>query len=284
MASIREELRVGSTQLRQAGVESAHLDAQLLLAHALGTSRTQLLARLSENAAEPTSEVYRDLLARRTLREPLAYITGMQEFWGRSYNVTPATLIPRPETETLVERAIELGRREARRIVDVGTGSGCIAVSVALDLPSAVVYATDISRDALEVARRNAWRHGVARRVVLLEGSLLQPVPAGVDLVLANLPYVPGGELGDLQPEVGGWEPRSALDGGEDGLDLVRCLLAQLPEKLQADGVCLLEIDPRQFPRLRVDAARILPGWRVQDLKDLFGRSRIAELRPFTGS
>lgn len=265
-------------------MESAQLDAQLLLAHTLGTSRTQLLARLSETAVEPISQVYRELLARRTLREPLAYITGMQEFWGRSFDVTRATLIPRPETETLVERAIELGRQGAKRITDVGTGSGCIAVSVALELPSAAVYATDISRDALEVARRNVRRHGVARRVTLLEGSLLQPVPSGLDLVLANLPYLVRGELDDLQPEVGEWEPRSALDGGEDGLDLVRCLLAQLPEKLRPGGVCLLEIDPRQFAQLRVDAARMLPGWQVQDLKDLAGRSRIAELRPFTGS
>lgn len=265
-------------------MENPRLDAQLLLAHALGVSRTQLLGRLSEDALESAADRYQDLLARRARREPLAYITGTQEFWDRSFAVTPAVLIPRPETETLVERALELGRQGAERMADVGTGSGCIAVSVATDLPSAVVYATDVSRDALEVAARNVQRHGVGGRVVLLEGPLLEPAPSGLDLVLANLPYVSRGELDGLQPEVREWEPRKALDGGEDGLDLVRRLLTQLPEKLLPHGACLLEIDPRQFTRLRADVARLLPEWHVQAIKDLTGRPRIAEIGLFTGS
>lgn len=281
---IRDCVRLGTELLRQQGVEAPRLDAQLLLAHALGTTRSALLSRLSEMLAEPVQATYQEYLHRRAAREPVAYIMGRQEFWGRAFIVTPSVLIPRPETETLVERAIQLASRPEGVAADLGTGTGCIATSFAAEVSGWKVLAIDISEVALAVARENLRRYSLESRVHLLRGSLLEPIPVRLDLVLANLPYVSTRELGDLQAEVKDWEPVAALDGGEDGLDLVRRLLTQLPEKLHSDGVCLLEIDPRQFARLRHDVDLLLPGWSVLELRDLTGRPRVAELRPFTPS
>ncbi|MDP9379855.1 MAG: peptide chain release factor N(5)-glutamine methyltransferase [Chloroflexota bacterium] len=271
--------------MRLAGVESPQLDAQLLLAQALGADRSALLSRLPEPVPAEAEHIYHGLLRRRLDREPLAYISGVREFYGRTFEVTPDVLIPRPETELLVERALSEEAGAHAVAVDVGTGSGCIAITLALEAPGWEVYATDTSESALTLARSNARRHGVESRVSFLLGSLLEPVPRRADLVLANLPYVPSHDIEELQPEVRVWEPRAALDGGEDGLDLVRALLAQLPERTTPEGVCLLEIDPRQFPALEQATARLLPGWRFARWQDLSGRDRVAELRRrFTSS
>jgi len=191
------------------------------------------------------------LLARRVSREPLPYILGTREFFGLYFAVDPRVLIPRPETELLVERALGLASRVSSSsgalcIADIGTGSGCIAIALAVHLPHACLYATDVSADALAVAQRNAATHGVASRIRFLWGDLLSPLPQPVHLIVANLPYIAAQEWETLPPEVGRFEPRGALDGGPDGLDLVRWLLRQAPAYLLPGGALLLEIGASQ--------------------------------------
>jgi release factor glutamine methyltransferase len=200
-----------------------------------------------------------------------------------TFRVTAAVLIPRPETELLLERALAISGPSGVA-VDVGTGSGCLALSFALERPGWEVYATDTSVDALAVARQNMEAFGTGERVHLLCGSLLEPVSRPVNLVMANLPYVPAGDIPALEPEVRVWEPHAALDGGPDGLGPIRGLLAQLPEKIVPDGVCLLELDPRQFDELDRIVASRMPGWRVIRHQDLARRDRVAEVRAFTPS
>ncbi len=281
--TVRELLGQAISDLREAHVQSPALDAQVLLAHVLGRSRTVLLAGLDDRVSAASQREYRELVRRRIHREPLAYLLGTREFWGRTFRVTPAVLIPRPETELLLERALAVSGPSGVA-VDVGTGSGCLALSFALERPGWEVYATDTSVDALAVARQNMEMCGTGERVQVLRGSLLEPVSQPVELVMANLPYVPAGDITDLEPEVRVWEPRAALDGGPDGLDPIRGLLAQLPEKIVPDGVCLLELDPRQFDALDRIVANRMPGWRVIRHRDLAGRDRVAEVRAFTPS
>lgn len=281
--TLRSMLSGARAQLRAVGIGSPGLDAELLLAHALSSSRSALLARLDETARQETIDAYRSLVERRAAREPVAYLTGWKEFWGRAFEVDRSVLIPRPETELLVERALGLAR-PGDVVVDVGTGSGCIAVSLALDLPDARVVATDSSPESLAVARRNAERLGAASRVEFLEGNLLKPVRGRARVVVANLPYIPTVELDGLEPEVRLWEPRAALDGGPDGLDPIRALLAQLSGHTAAGLVCLLEIDPRQYPALEEEVSRVLPSAAVRAWRDLSDRVRVAEIAPFTPS
>lgn len=273
--TVRAALLHARRTLRAAGVESASLDAELLLAHALGTNRSRLLAGLDDPLSPEPADAFFDLVRRRAAREPAAYILGYREFWGRRFEVRPGVLIPRPETEVLVERALALSRSGAV-VADVGTGSGCIAVSVALDARGTRVYASDTSDAALEIAKRNAARLGA--RVHLSRGNLLAPLPERAQLVLANLPYVPSGEIADLEPEVRDWEPHEALDGGPDGLDAIRALLAQLPHHATPSAACLLELDPRQYAALEGEVRRTLPGWSIRLMPDLSGRIRVAEL------
>ena len=193
-------------------------------------------------------------------REPLAYVLGSREFYGLDFRVTPAVMVPRPETETLVEEALAWARARSAPITvaDVGTGSGCIVVSLAVHLPDARFLATDVSPAALAVAEENARRHGVAGRVRLLPGHLLEPLPGPVDLVVANLPYIPRGRIDSLQPEVRDHEPREALDGGPDGTDLLRPLLRQAGAYLRPGAALMLEIDEEQGATM-AQAARGLP-------------------------
>ncbi len=281
--TVRELLGQAIGDLREAHVQSPALDAQVLLAHVLGRSRTVLLAALNDRVSAASQRKYRELVRRRRHREPVAYLLGIREFWGRAFRVTPAVLIPRPETELLLERALAISGPNGVA-VDVGTGSGCLALSFALERPGWEVYATDNSLDALTVARQNMEGFGTGERVHVLRGSLLEPVIQPVELVMANLPYVPAGDIPDLEPEVRVWEPRAALNGGPDGLDPIRGLLAQLPQKIVPDGVCLLELDPRQFDALDRMVASRMPGWRVIRHRDLAGRDRVAEVRAFTPS
>lgn len=278
--TIESLLRSGVARLRAAGADTPRLDAELLLARALGVERGVLLTRLREVAAAEATARFDALLARRALREPVAYIMGEREFWGRRFIVTPDVLVPRPETELLVERALaiaaELG--DGGVAADLGSGSGCVAVTLTLELPRWRVYATDTSVAALDVARRNAALHGALERVRIREGSLLDPVPEQVDLVVANLPYVRTDELAALPPEVREWEPHGALDGGADGLDPVRALLPALP----GAAACLLELDPRQFDPLERVVGATLPRWGVRRWRDLAGADRVAELRPLS--
>jgi len=221
-----EALNAAVDALRAAGVEEPRLDAELLLAEATGWDRARLAA--NPDAEIPPAAVRRfgEMVRRRLRREPVAYIVGRRGFRRIELAVDPRVLIPRPETELLVDLALE---RKAERLLDVGTGSGAIALAVADELPECEVVATDASPAALEVARANAARLGLAERVTFHEGTL-PPGDTGFDLVLANLPYVSEAEWPALRPEVTQWEPREALLAGPDGLDAIRSLLRGLPK------------------------------------------------------
>ena len=265
--------------LAHAGVAEAPLEAELLLADTLETDRTGLLAGLSDLLSEERQRHLDSLLSRRMQREPLAYLRGKREFYGLDFHVGPGVLIPRPETETLVEEALALAAlRESEQgtiIADVGTGSGIIAVSLAVHLPRSKLYATDISNTALSTAQGNARRHGVDARIAFLGGDLMEPLPERVDIVAANLPYLSTGAIQDLEPEIALYEPREALDGGPGGLDLVRRLLAQAHAHLRTGGALLLELDPWQMDAASRAALQAMPGAAVRCVRDLAGDERV---------
>ena len=232
-------------RLRDAGIpaDEADLDARLLAEHLLGWTSERYF--VDGGDAEPPGFVdrYDALVARRAAREPYAYIVGHEEFWGRDFEVTPSVLIPRPETELIVWVALELfpDRDAAFTVCDVGTGSGCIAVSIARERPRADVTATDMSAPALAIARRNAERHDVSSRVHFLGGDLFDSVPREFDLIVSNPPYVAERDRASIQAEVGTYEPAEALFAGADGLDTIRRLVAQAPARLQPGGHLVFE-------------------------------------------
>jgi release factor glutamine methyltransferase len=237
-------------ELRAAQVDSPRLAAETLLAHVLKWERARIIGHTHDPlAAGPWAE-YQVLVRRSARGEPLHYLTGEREFYGLSFLVTPDVLIPRPETEILVEKAVELAQTRAGvlRFVDVGTGSGCIAVSVAHQLPNACGWATDLSQHALAVARENARRLGVEGRLELVCSDLLECFPAqpSFDFILSNPPYIPDSEMADLPRTVREHEPRAALDGGGSGLEIYRRLIPQAAARLAEGGCLLLEIGAGQ--------------------------------------
>ncbi len=282
--------RVSSARdcLARAGVaaDEAQIDAEVLARHALGWDRAAWLARRRDPAPPSFETRYAPLVARRRKREPVSCITRRREFWGLAFAVGPAVLTPRPETELIVEAAVELlgDRRSAPlRIADVGTGSGCLAVALAREFERAAVTAIDISPAALAMARRNAAEHGVAERIAWVEGTFggwLAGSAAGggggLDLLVANLPYVPTGELASLAPEVRLHEPRIALDGGPDGLDPLRDLLHAAPAGLNPDARLIVEMGTGQADALR-DLVAATGGVELLDIRpDLQGIPRTA--------
>jgi release factor glutamine methyltransferase len=271
--------RAARDRLLAAGVAEneveAEIEAEVLLRFAIDpdgeVSKAYLYARYEDELASSVAGRYEVVLARRLAREPTAYITGRREFYGLDLWLTPDVLIPRPETEQLVEEAIKLARYEPQRsrlrIADIGTGSGAIAVALAKALPQAEVYATDVSRAALGVAKENARRHAVERRISFRTGHLLTPLHDYVDLIVANLPYVTTDEWSRLAPELRDHEPRLALDGGPDGLDLIRALLLQAPRYLRRGGQVVLEVGEGQVEALAAFIRNEMPPgtlWSVQ--------------------
>jgi len=303
--SIHHALTHATATLTTEGIPNPRLDAELLLVHTLGLTRAGLYARLQEVISEADVQRFHQLLHRRQQREPLQYITGVQEFWSLEFTVTPDVLIPRPETELVVETALRLlsqssvvsnqysvfskkeekqeargKRQEAKvenpslqsairlpppsggnplapsvggqstiRIFDAGTGSGCIAIALAKELPGAEVWAVDVSSAALAVAQENAQQHDVAERVRFLQGDLFIPLQnrdLTFDLIVSNPPYIVHSEIHTLQPEIRNWEPRGALDGGHDGLDFYRRLLSEGPQYLRSGGWLVMEIGQGQ--------------------------------------
>lgn len=241
-----EVLRGAESYLAARGVTGPRLNAELLLAHTLGLKRMELYLQFDRPLGESERAPLRDLVKRRGAREPLQHILGSAEFHGLVFACDARALIPRPETEQLVEIALELLReRPAPTLLDVGTGSGVIALTLALELPTAAVTATDLSTDALALAEQNAAKLDASGRVRFIHGDLLPPDGAPFDLIAANLPYIPSGEIDGLAPEVL-HDPRSALDGGPDGLDLIRRLITDAPARLAAGGALLLEIGSGQ--------------------------------------
>jgi len=277
LSNMRELLAWATTSLTEASIESPQLDAEVLLAHALGATRSELYARLDEKPQEATDETFRSLVARRLRHEPVAYITGQKEFFGLDLQVDRRVLIPRPETETLVEVALTIARQKrVPLLAEVGVGSGAVAVALAVNLPWAEIYAIDSSSDALVVAENNCRNHNVLDRVHLLLGDLLEPLLEPVALIVANLPYVAQHELKDLAPDITQYEPLTALDGGPDGLDLFRRLLEQAGPCLQPPGMICLEIGATQASAVNELARVHFPAATVALVRDLAGLDRVA--------
>ncbi len=288
-----------SQHLDAAGSESARLDAEVLLGYVLGVDRSALIAHAERVLGTDERDRYDDCLVRRARGEPVAYIRGLKEFYGSVIAVDGRVLIPRPETETLVELAVQRIRDDltgAPRddaadpylVWDMGTGSGAVAVAIGAELrrrrygDAVNFYLSDISAEALEVATLNAVAHGLADQFTFVRGDLTEAVPGPrrrVDLLLANLPYIPSPVLPDL-PVAASFEPVTALDGGTDGLDVIRRLLAGLPEALAPSGTALLEIGGDQAELLTAAVATSLPHWRCTIHDDLGGSPRVAQLEP----
>jgi len=281
--TLGEELRQASQALNTEGIPDHSLEAQILLAHALGFSRAQLLARPERPLSPAELRVFWAMLARRLKREPTAYILQNREFYGRDFFVDRRVLIPRPETEVLVDRALAAAKRlgEDVTIADVGTGSGAVAVSLALELPRARLFALDVSAEALEVARINCAKHGVSGRVKPLQGDMLSSLPGPVQMVAANLPYVPDGA--ELAPELL-YEPALALRGGPDGLRALRSFLHQVADALLRGGAFLLEIGAGQEAEVRKLVLAHFPGAGVSVFPDLGGVPRVVEVTPESGA
>ena len=296
MATVRELLDAGIVRLRESGSETARLDAELLLGHALDTDRTAVIAHTDAPVGDGAAERFRGFLDRRAAGEPVAYIRGVKEFHGLAFGVDRRALIPRPETERLVELTeLEVVRRLVAaprpagtprlRVIDVGTGSGAVVVALAVALrgrrmlDEVELAAADVSEDALQLARENAVAHAVGDRIAFETADLL---PAGEtrhwDVVAANLPYVRSEAIPTL-PIAASFEPMLALDGGSDGLAVIGRLLDQLEGGLAAGGVALLEIGGDQEAELRTLVAERLGGWSCEVEKDLGGLPRVAVLR-----
>lgn len=275
--TLAQALHEATEALRAAGIEdAAWLEAEVLLRHTLDLDRAHLYARLQEDLGSGDQAVFHSLLARRLVHEPTAYIVGQREFYGLDLETTPAALIPRPETELLVQEALSRAcGREPLLIVDVGTGNGAIAVALAVHLPQAALVAIDLSREALALAVRNARRHGVESRVSFLQADLLAPLAQAADLIVANLPYVRSADWEALPPEIREHEPRAALDGGPDGLREIERLLEQVPSYLRPGGSLLVEVGPPQAAPALALARRCFPDAAARILPDAAGLDRL---------
>lgn len=284
--TVQTALRAAIARFHQAGIDSPTLTARLLLAAALDKPREWLVAH-NDHPLEPAqADMFERLVTRALAHEPLAYLLGRREFYGLEFIIDPRALIPRPETELLVERALERLRAPRQDndspsktgcvdAIDVGTGSGAIAIAIARHAPGARLIATDLSAEALQLARVNAARHGVEDRITFAQADLLDNVSYRARVITANLPYVTTEEIEALPPEIQAHEPRMALDGGRDGLALVRRLLGQLPAHLRAGGAAFFEIGASQGPAALRAAADLLPWARATLDKDLAGRDRV---------
>ena len=270
--TVREALHAGAARLAAAGVEHPRLDARLLLAYAEGCDQTALL----DGGREIAASTYAALIARRAAREPLAYITGRQEFWSLDFAVSPATLIPRADSETVVEAALAVFPPGASGpVLDLGTGTGCLLLAILHERPAAWGVGVDLVPEAARLAATNAAALGMAGRASFLAGDWDRALSGSFALIVSNPPYVEAGCMPGLQPEVGRWEPRRALEGGPDGLDAYRALAAALPRLLSPDGYAVLEIGAGQVDQtegiaaahgLRIAARRADLGGHVRAL------------------
>ena len=280
--TVRRIIEWTTAHLQKHGSDSPRLESEILLAHARRCRRIELYTRFDDVLTPQQRETMRELVRRRAQSEPVAYLVGHREFFSLDFHVTPDVLIPRPDTETLIVEALAVAKPlEAPSILDVGTGSGCIAVALAVNLPTARVTAIDISTAALAVARENAQRHNLGERIEFLESDLFAVLDPDRTfyLVVSNPPYIPDAEIDTLQADVGKYEPRGALAGGPDGLDIVRRLIPGAAERLVPGGWLLFEISPEQS-----DAAQKLlhDDGRYDEIgpaKDLTDRPRVIRAR-----
>jgi release factor glutamine methyltransferase len=285
--TLSDALRRGRKRLTAAGGATPGLDAEVLLRHVLGLDRTELFVRLPEPIAASALATYDRLLEARAGDIPVAYLTGEREFMALTFEVGPSVLIPRPETELLVAWALSwLGKRDRERVtvVDVGTGSGAIAISIAAAMapnwPGRMI-ASDISPAALSIAARNRMRLDAHQRVAFVQGSLTSWLRGPVDLILANLPYLRPAQIAENSSLAA--EPRLALDGGRDGLDLIRRLLGDAPRVLAPSGAIVLEIDPSQRGDVVSLARRAFPASDIRVLPDLAGFDRHVTIETKSG-
>ncbi len=275
--TIEEALGVAFSRIKSIS-ETPNLDAQLLLGHSMGVSRTWVIGHTHDVITPNVFKNFQSLISQREMGVPLPYILGWWEFYGRRFRVSEEVLIPRPETELLVEVAINyLTQNSARQFVlDIGTGSGCIAISLAAEMSRLEILATDISRNALGLAKENAVKHGVSERIHFVQMDLSTGVSAQPDVVCANLPYIPGEQLQNL--EVANWEPSIALDGGVNGLSQIIDLLDDLPRIVQPGGMILLEVEEKKGDDVRVEARERFPDGKIELHCDLAGKDRLLSI------
>lgn len=286
--TVLEVIQRSTEFLARRGVEAARLNAELLTAHVLVLPRLQLYLNFERTLTDPQLDALRQLVKRRSEREPLQHLTGSTSFCGLEIQVSPSVLIPRPETEVLAERAwgfLGAWPGGAPTALDFGTGSGCLAIALAVKCPLAVLHALDISEEALVSARANAEVHGLAARIQFHLGDGLAALPDSLRapgtfaLLVSNPPYIPTGEIATLAPEVRDHDPRRALDGGEDGLDFYRRLAAETRPLLHPAGRIMLELGDGQAEAVR--ALFEAGPWRVESVEnDLTGRARIFVAQP----
>ena len=278
MATIRETLQQTHGNLESAGIPDARLESEVMVMNVMRMPRQDLFSHQEDGVNAQQERELAQIVERRLKREPLAYILAYKEFYGVNLLVNSDVLIPRPETETMVEHALFMalmGMETTELVIaDVGTGTGAIAINLAIHLPAARIYAIDAADAVLDVASHNIRAHNVADRIKLAKGDLLEPLLEPVDLIVANLPYIPTSRIPTLQPEIQ-WEPSAALDGGDDGLDLIRRLMSQAPDKLKENGIILLELDPEQVPAVEELSRQLFPEATTSIEQDLAHRDRV---------
>ena len=280
-AILRDIWLAAAAELEAAEIADARFEAEVLLRHATGLSRAQLYASLSDEIGEPARTRFAAAVAERTTRKPLAYITGTREFYRLEFQVTPDVLIPRPESELLVDAALD-HLRQARirtaQVADVGAGSGAVGIALAKHRRGVELVCSDVSREALRVARDNARRLLRRPRAEFVQGDLLTPLPGPFHCVVANLPYIPEERLDELEPEVAEHEPRIALTPGTRGTELILRLITQLPSRLHPNGIAVLEVDPGQEGAIANAARQMLPQAEVTVLDDVSQRPRAVRI------
>ena len=287
MPSLRQVIQQTHQTLEASEIPDARLEAEVMVMNVMRLPRHDLFAQQEAEVGPQQEQVLSEFMERRLTREPLAYILGYREFYGINLLVNSDVLIPRPETESLVEHALFMALMGMETpelvIADVGTGTGAVAINLAIHLAAARIFAIDNFDSVLDVTSYNVRSHNVSDRVTLLKGDLLEPLSEPVDLVVANLPYLPTAHIPTLQPEIQ-WEPSQALDGGPDGLDMIRRLLHQAAEgKLKEHGIILLELDPEQVPVVQDLAKQLFPDAEISVEKDLAGLDRMLVLNQRLG-
>jgi len=277
--NLAETLSWAVDYLKKHNIEDARLEGEILLAHALNLKRTDLYTQQHRNIETKEYRIIESFLQRRAEHEPTAYITGIQPFMSLDFFMDRSVLIPRPETENLVEVSIDLIQKSMVHgllsIIDIGTGSGAIAVSLAKYLPNVKVIGIDPSLDAVKIAKRNAEYHSVEDRCQFTLGNMLEPLKEKVDIIISNPPYIPSADIKNLQPEVRDWEPRNALDGGPDGLNYIRLLISESPSHLKQNGSLLVEFGVDQADKIKQLVKERENYQEIEIVKDYSGKPRI---------
>ena len=284
--TLAQAVQQAAQTLAGQGISNTRLDAELILSYVLDRNRAWLITHFQDALGEDEQKVFEGLVLRRAQHEPLQHILGRQEFWGLDFKVTPDVLIPRPETEQIIESALGIARQTNSRItlLDLCTGSGCIAVSLAHELASSRIIATDASPEALTVAQENAARHKVTDRVTFLQGDLFAPlemldIREQIDIIVTNPPYIPSGDLSTLQPEVRDYEPEMALIAGPEGTEIGTAIIRQAPAFLKQGGTLIMEMGIGQANELSVVVNKTGAYNALEVLKDLAGIERVIVAR-----